>query len=101
MLKSRRIGLRHREHAVRVFYLLLIVLPFAALALLSLLVFLGVLAVGGAVHVAGVVQRACATSRGGARRWDEAGSGRWERTGRGAHLPAAAPRCLEAPLRKS
>jgi hypothetical protein len=33
---------------VRVFYLLLLALPFAALALLSLLVFLGVLAVNGA-----------------------------------------------------
>ena len=55
LVKWRRIGLRHREHAVRVFYLLLLALPFGALALLSLFYFLGVLAVGGAVHVAGVV----------------------------------------------
>jgi hypothetical protein len=41
-IKWRRTGLRHREHAVRVFYLLLLALPFSALALLSLLVFLGV-----------------------------------------------------------
>jgi len=38
-----------------VFYLLLLALPFAALALLSLFAFLGVLAVGGVVQVAGVV----------------------------------------------
>ena len=35
------------------FYLLLLALPFAALALLSLFALLGVLAVGGAVYVAG------------------------------------------------
>jgi hypothetical protein len=55
LVKWRKVGLRHREHAVRVFYLLLLALPFSALALLSLLVFLGVQALGGAVHVAGVV----------------------------------------------
>jgi hypothetical protein len=55
LVKWRRIGLRHREHAVRVFYLLLLALPFAALALLSLFALLGVLAVGGSVYVAGVV----------------------------------------------
>ena len=55
LIKWRKIGLRHREHAIRVFYLLLLAIPFGALALLSLLAFLGVLAVGGAVYVAGVV----------------------------------------------
>ena len=55
LTKWRRIGLRHRERAISVFYLLLLAIPFGALALLSLLAFLGVLAVGGALHVAGVV----------------------------------------------
>jgi hypothetical protein len=55
LIKWRRLGLRHREYGVRVFYLLLLALPFAALALLCLFAFLGVLAVAGAVHVAGVV----------------------------------------------
>jgi hypothetical protein len=64
-LRWRRIGLRHREHAVRVFYLLLLALPFAALALLSLVAFLGALAVAGAMHVARVVATgARVTSRG-------------------------------------
>ena len=64
-LRWRRIGLRHREHAVRVFYLLLLALPFVALALLSLVAFLGALAVAGAMHVAGVLAtRARVTSRG-------------------------------------
>jgi hypothetical protein len=53
LIKWRRTGLRHREHAVRVFYLLLLALPFAALALLSLFALLGVLAIAGAVYVAG------------------------------------------------
>jgi hypothetical protein len=48
-------GLRHREHAIRVFYLLLLAIPFGALALLSLLAFLGALAVGGTMYVAGAV----------------------------------------------
>jgi len=48
-----------------VFYLLLLALPFAALALLSLVAFLGALAVAGAMHVAGVVATgARVTSRG-------------------------------------
>jgi uncharacterized RDD family membrane protein YckC len=51
----RRSGLRHREHLADVFYLLLLALPFAALALLSLFALLGVLAFGGAVYVAGAV----------------------------------------------
>lgn len=55
LIKWRRTGLRHREHAVRVFYLLLLALPFAALALLSLFALLGVLAIAGAVYVAGVL----------------------------------------------
>jgi hypothetical protein len=55
LVKWRRIGLRHRDHAARVFYLLLLMLPFGALALLSLLAFLGALAVAGAVHLAGAV----------------------------------------------
>jgi hypothetical protein len=55
LIKWRRTGLRHREHVVGVFYLLLLALPFGALALLSLLAFLGVLGVAGAVRVAGVV----------------------------------------------
>ena len=37
------------------FYLLLLAIPFGALALLSLLAFLGALAVGGTMYVAGVV----------------------------------------------
>ncbi len=37
------------------FYLLLLALPFAALALLSLFALLGVLAIAGAVYVAGVM----------------------------------------------
>jgi len=55
LIKWRRMGLRHREHAVRVFYLLLLAIPFGALALLSLLAFLGALAVGGTMYVVGVV----------------------------------------------
>jgi hypothetical protein len=55
VIKWRRIGLRHREHAIRVFYLLLLAIPFGALALLSLFAFLGVLAVAGGVQVAGAV----------------------------------------------
>jgi hypothetical protein len=55
LIKWRRMGLRHREHAIRVFYLLLLAIPFGALALLSLLAFLGALAVGGTMYVAGVV----------------------------------------------
>ena len=55
LIKWRRTGLRHREHAVRVFYLLLLALPFAALALLSLFALLGVLAIAGAVYVAGAM----------------------------------------------
>jgi hypothetical protein len=55
LIKWRRSGLRHREHAVRVFYVMLLALPFGALALLSLFALLGVLAVAGAVYVAGVV----------------------------------------------
>ena len=44
---------------------LLLALPFAALALLSLVAFLGALAVAGAMHVAGVVATgARVTSRG-------------------------------------
>ena len=62
LVKGRRIGLRHREHAIRVFYLVLLAVPFAALALLSLFALLGVLAAGGAVHVVGVVAA-------GARYW--------------------------------
>ena len=58
LIKWRRIGPRHREHAIRVFYLLLLAIPFGALALLSLVAFLGVLAIAGAVHVAGVVTAA-------------------------------------------
>jgi hypothetical protein len=55
LIRWRRIGLRHREHAIRVFYLLLLAIPFGALALLSLLAFLGALAVGGTMYVAGAV----------------------------------------------
>jgi hypothetical protein len=55
LIKWRRMGLRHREHAIRVFYLLLLAIPFGALALLSLLAFLGALAVGGTMYVAGAV----------------------------------------------
>jgi hypothetical protein len=55
LIRWRRTGLRHREYAVRMFYLLLLALPFAALALLSLFALLGVLAVAGGVYVAGVV----------------------------------------------
>jgi hypothetical protein len=55
LIKWRRMGLRHREHAIRVFYLLLLAIPFGALALLSLLAFLGALAVGGTMYVAGVM----------------------------------------------
>ena len=58
LIKSRKAGQRHREHAVRVFYLLLLAIPFAALAVLSLFAFLGVLAVAGAVRVAGAVTTA-------------------------------------------
>ena len=38
--------------------LLLLVLPFACLALLSLVAFLGVAAIGGALHVIGMVRSA-------------------------------------------
>jgi NAD(P)-dependent dehydrogenase (short-subunit alcohol dehydrogenase family) len=42
----RRIGLSQRDHAVRVFYLLVLAMPLACLALLSLLAFLGFLLSG-------------------------------------------------------
>lgn len=54
-IRWRRSGLRHREHVVGVLYLLLLALPFAVLALLSLFAFLSVLAIAGAVQVAGVM----------------------------------------------
>jgi len=60
--------LRHREHVVGVFYVVLLALPFAALALLSLFALLGVLAVGGAVYVAGAMAAGARyVARGGAR----------------------------------
>src|SRR6266478_3524996 len=46
------------------FYLLLLALPFAALALLSLFALLGVLAVAGGVYVALRVERAWQVARG-------------------------------------
>ena len=55
LIKGHRIGLRHREYAALAFYLLLLAIPFAALALLSLFAFLGVLAVAGAVRLVGAV----------------------------------------------
>ena len=59
--------MRHREHVVGVFYVVLLALPFAALALLSLFALLGVLAVGGAVYVAGAMAAGARyVARGGA-----------------------------------
>lgn len=72
LIKWRRIGLRHREHAVRVFYLLVLAIPFGALALLSLTAFLGVLPVAGAVRVAGVVAAGARYVARGVRRRHEA-----------------------------
>jgi hypothetical protein len=52
LIKWRKLGLRHREYTARVVYLLLLAIPFAALALLSLFAFLGVLAVRWIVSLA-------------------------------------------------
>ena len=40
LIKWRKLGLPHREYTARVVYLLLLAIPFAALALLSLFAFL-------------------------------------------------------------
>jgi hypothetical protein len=56
LIKGRKLGLRHRESAARVVYLLLLAIPFAGLALLSLLAFLGVLAVRLIVSLAGAAR---------------------------------------------
>jgi hypothetical protein len=52
LIKWRKIGLRHREYIARVLYMLLLAIPFAALALLSLFAFLGTMAVAGIVKLA-------------------------------------------------
>jgi hypothetical protein len=56
LIKWRKLGLRHREYTARVVYLLLLAIPFAALALLSLFAFLGVLAVRWIVSLAGAAR---------------------------------------------
>ena len=60
LIKWRRTGVQHREHAAHALYLLLLAIPFAALALLSLFAFLGVLAVAGAMYL---VRMAAAAAR--------------------------------------
>jgi hypothetical protein len=56
LIKWRKLGLRHREYTARVVYLLLLAIPFAALALLSLFAFLSVLAVRWIVSLAGAAR---------------------------------------------
>ena len=51
-------GGRVGDFAVNLLVLLLLVLPFAGLALLSLVAFLGVAAIAGALHLIGVTRSA-------------------------------------------